>query len=286
MNNIIKQLILVLALGLVYSCGNDTNSPEPPETVNPGGGGTKKSFVVMSYNVKHCSPYYGVSGEDTTPNPYNVAQVIKKFSPDVVFLQEIDSCNTRSGISVDQSKELAKLAGYPYYSFFKIMDYRSGKYGLALLSKYPLNDCVSQKIPDAIDGVTLKNNALGTANITYNGKNITLAVTHLSTIQTERDKQLPFILDNILSKYKGTVIFAGDFNARPDNNTIMQLTAGGFTRTNKNPANFTIPSNNPNREIDYISYRPATAFNVKSHIVLTGINASDHLPIISSLEIQ
>ena len=93
----------------------------------------------MSYNTRHCAPYYGVSGEETVPDVDGIANVIKSKMPDVVLLQEIDSCTTRS-LGVDQAKEIAARAKYPYYHFFRIMDYRSGEYGLAMLSKKPFKE--------------------------------------------------------------------------------------------------------------------------------------------------
>ena len=49
---------------------------------------------------------------------------------------------------------------------------------------------------------------------------------------------------------------------------------------------FTIPSIDPTRELDYICFRPVEKFEVAEHKVITGTNASDHLPVISTIKIK
>ena len=278
-----KLLNLVFA-GLIascISCGNDNEIPEDPGWTNPDNGDVE-ILSVMSYNTRHCAPY-DPNDKDKKPDIDGIATVIKAKNPDVVLLQEIDSCTTRSN-KVDQTKELAKKANYPYYHFFKMFDYQGGKYGMAMLSKMQIKDAVSVKLPDEINGYPMSgNSAYGTASASFKGKDISFVVCHLPLTQAERDVQVPYIIGKVIELRK-PIIWGGDFNATPDNNTIKQLVSAGFVRTNKNPINYTIPSNKPNREIDYISYFPNDAFAVESHIVVSGTSASDHLPIISALK--
>jgi endonuclease/exonuclease/phosphatase family metal-dependent hydrolase len=42
---------------------------------------------------------------------------------DIVGLQEVDNRTTRSG-SVDQTAELARMCGYPYYAYGKQFDFQ------------------------------------------------------------------------------------------------------------------------------------------------------------------
>lgn len=281
-----KWLIFIYLLLLLSGCSKESSG----EPAAPGGTGgpvaSNDRITVMSYNTRHCAPYYGVSGEETTPSVDGIANVIKSKMPDVVFLQEIDSCTTRS-LGVDQAKEIARLAKYPYYHFFKIMDYRSGKYGLAMLSKKPFKETKTYPFPNQIEGQQMTNaNSVGTAIINFDGVDISFVTVHLSTTQSERNLQLAYALENILKPIKRPVVLGGDFNATPSNATISILDEAGYTRTNTDPTKFTIPSNSPNRELDYIAYYPEDQFRVVSHTVITGVNASDHLPIIAVLEIE
>ena len=280
-----RVFILMMSISAVFMGCSKANEPQG----DAGWGGNtepKENLVVMSYNIKHCAPYYGVSGETTTADVNNVANVIKSKKPDVVLLQEVDYKTTRS-LGVDQAKELAELAGYPYYYFFKQKDFQGGAYGAAILSSFQMSEIVNHDLPKEIDGLTITgSNVLGTAKIKFNGIDVYLAVTHLSVTQAERDRQFPVMMEELSSKSDFPIVLGGDFNSKPDNSIIGKLEAAGFVRTNTDPKNFTIPSNAPNREIDYIAYRPLEYFNVVSHTVVTGVNASDHLPIISVLKIS
>ena len=80
------------------------------------------------------------------------------------------------------------------------------------------------------------------------------------------------------------VIFGGDLNATPENSTITALLDHGFVKTNRLTTN-TIPSNAPNRQLDYIMYRPAYKFKLISHTVFPD-KVSDHLAVVAILELQ
>lgn len=276
-------LVFMLSLGLLGCSGSDDRS-----IPLDGGWGDdiySNSLAIMSYNICHCSPYVG-SGIDTPAEINNVAKVLGSKQVDVVLLQEVDSCTTRSLLK-DQAKELAQLAGFKYYHFFKQKDYQGGGYGVAILSKYELKEIINHQLPTVIDGQEIKgNNILGTAKITVLDEDIYIATTHLSVTESEQAKQFPKILEE-LNKYAGhPIVLGGDFNSKPSDSIITNWMEAGFKRTNNDPNNFTIPSDKPNRELDYIGFKPADTFHVVSHTVLTGINASDHLPIIAILQLK
>lgn len=281
-----KKAILmfnILLLGLM-GCSNSDN-----ENTSAGSGweddSSKKHLTVMSYNIRHCAPYLG-SGVPSTAQISNVAKVLKDKNPDVVLLQEVDYMTERA-LHKDQAKELAAEAGYKYYKFFKQKDYQGGAYGAAILSKYEMKDIVNHPLPKVIEGQAITgSNILGSAKIVINGTDVYVATTHLSVTESERLKQFPKIME-CLNAYSGkVVILGGDFNSRPSDQVISELDGNGYTRTNNDPNKFTIPSDKPNRELDYIAYKPAKAVSVVSHTVFTGINASDHLPIVSVLNIK
>ena len=84
-----RVFILMMSISAVFMGCSKANEPQG----DAGWGGNtepKENLVVMSYNIKHCAPYYGVSGETTTADVNNVANVIKSKKPDVVLLQEVD----------------------------------------------------------------------------------------------------------------------------------------------------------------------------------------------------
>lgn len=278
-----KRLFLALNLFCLALFGCSNSNDDVPD--NSGWDDEKEekvSLVVMSYNIRHCAPYYGTS-ETTKADVAGMANVIKQKDPDIALLQEVDYCTTRS-LGIDQITELAKLAGYKYCYFFKQKDLSTGAYGAGMLSKYELKDVVNQELPKVIDGQTITgSNILGTARITFNKQDIYIATMHLSVTESERYKQFPYYLEK-LNALPGPVIVAGDFNSKPNEGIITTFDGDGWTRTNADPNKFTIPSTAPNREIDYIAYKPANAFKVMSHTVFTGINASDHLPLVTVIK--
>ncbi len=83
---------------------------------------------IVSFNVKNF-----MHGKELL----QVARLLKQLDADIVGLQEVDREVARSE-RVDQPREIARLAGYPYYAFGKNIDYQGGDYGNLILSRYPI----------------------------------------------------------------------------------------------------------------------------------------------------
>ncbi len=271
-----RKLIYILFLfGVTLNCKEEYRDIENPGWEDQD---VTNSITVMSYNVKYCSPY-----NSSTPDLDAVAEVIRQAKPDIVFLQELDRNTTRSG-KVDQLAQLSGKTNLPYTYYGKAIDYQGGQSGLGILSRYSLSDPRTFKLPRVELGDTyVSYRILVTAGITVNEKKITIAGTHLELTQENRDLQVPEI-NRILSASNYPTILAGDLNATPDNATMQGFFGYGFKKTCSSGCN-TISSNAPNREIDYILYRPEVKFKVVSHDVIPSL-ASDHLPVVSVLELN
>ena len=236
------------------------------------------TITVMSYNVKYCSPY-----NSSTPDVEGVAEVIRQAKPDVVILQELDRNTTRSG-KVDQLALLSEKTDLPYTYYGRAIEYQGGESGVGILSRYMLSDPQTYRLPRVELGDTyVSYRIMVKATIMLNDRKVTIAGTHLELTQENRDLQVPEI-NRILSSSNYPTILAGDFNATPDNHTMQTFFDYGFKKTCTTGCN-TITSNAPNREIDYIIYRPEVKFNVVSHNVIPTL-ASDHLPIVTVLELK
>jgi endonuclease/exonuclease/phosphatase family metal-dependent hydrolase len=85
---------------------------------------------IVSYNIRHGA------GLDGKVDLQRIAKVIAKEKPEVVTLQEVDQECTRSG-SVDQAAELGRLLKMEH-RFGKFMDFQGGEYGMAVLSRFPI----------------------------------------------------------------------------------------------------------------------------------------------------
>ena len=236
---------------------------------------------VLCYNIHHANPPSRPDFIDMDA----IASVIKQEQPDLVALQEVDVHTTRSGKALHQAEELGRLTGMTVY-FAKAIDYGGGEYGVAILSKFPMDAMKNDPLPTA-DRTGGEPRTLASAVITLSrGKKIVFASTHLDAQRddTNRILQAQKIVD-ILKKETLPVILAGDFNAAPSTNTI-HIFDSYFTRTCNTDCGFTVPVTKPTKTIDFIVYSPKDKFKVVQQKVVAETYASDHRPVMAVLELQ
>ena len=152
---------------------------------------------VATYNVKHAAE--GVA---------KIAGVLKEADADIVGIQEVDYLNSRSP-NQDQPKLIAKAAGYEYYKFTPAIDYKGGKYGTAILSKYPIDSFEVTKL----DAKGQEGRAIGHAVIDVGGVKVDFFNTHLSfeekSIRTGQFEDVAAMLEKC-----GHFILTADFNTQ------------------------------------------------------------------------
>lgn len=240
--------------------------------------GSSGEIIVMTYNIHHANP-------PSKPNFIDldaIAAVINKEKPDIVMLQEVDVNTGRS--KLNEASLLAEKTKMNFY-FAKAIDHDDGDYGVAILSRYSLSNGTTHKLP-TLAGTNGEPRVLATANITVNGKQLTIACTHLDAQRSDTNRvlQINAIMD-ILKKEQNPVILAGDLNATPGS-TVINTLDQFFKRSCLQNCAFTIPQDNPRSEIDFITIRPAAAFAIQSHRVIDEKYASDHLPVIATLSLK
>ena len=89
----------------------------------------ERRLRVMTYNT-HASV-----GSDGSCRPERIAEVIRRYSPDVVALQEVDVGQRRSG-GHDQARVLAELTDLSAH-FTSAREAGGGRYGNAILTRHP-----------------------------------------------------------------------------------------------------------------------------------------------------
>ena len=99
----------------------------------------EKSLNVISYNIRHGA------GMDKLVNIERTANVLQKLKPDLIALQEVDKNCTLSQ-NIDIAKELGKKLGM-HHHFEKFMDYQGGEYGMAILSRFPIEKAIRHQLP-------------------------------------------------------------------------------------------------------------------------------------------
>jgi endonuclease/exonuclease/phosphatase family metal-dependent hydrolase len=240
---------------------------------------TKKfRFKVMTYNIHHCNPPSAGDKIDVEA----IAKVINAEKPDFVALQEVDVNTERSGKGKNQAQQLAALTGMKFY-FSKAIDHQGGDYGVAVLSKYDIEDSVRYALPIHADKPE-ENRTVAAITVTLpNKQKIIFASTHLGLKEPNRLLQAETIMDKF-GKTTLPMILAGDFNAVPESLVIAYFDKY-FTRSCSD-CKPTIPVETPNKTIDFIMHKQGSKLKSSNTKVIDEKYASDHLPVVASFEID
>lgn len=158
-------------------------------------------FKVLTYNIRHGATEAG--GVDLA----EVAAIIRQSGADLVALQEVDQLQGRSGLA-DQARWLAGELGMEY-AFGPARRRGFGRYGNALLSRYPILASENVPLPGSLEprGALL-------ASVRVPGGPATVVVTHLGLSAADRESQAWTVLDRVLPA-TGPVLLMGDWNSQP-----------------------------------------------------------------------
>lgn len=226
--------------------------------------GPSTDLRILAYNIKHGR------GNDGQVDLNRTAAVIREIAPDVVALQEVDDGVERSG-KVDEARELARLTGLEHYAFGKFFDYQGGDYGMAILSRFPLQDVTNLPLPA---GAEPRSSLIATIAAPTP---FVLANVHFYRTEEERLAQARGLLQHLKPHADLPTLIAGDFNSTPDS-SVLRLFADWMI-PDKGDDNLTFSSDNPRREIDFVMFRPETKFVVRTIDVISESVASDHRPV-------
>ena len=228
---------------------------------------------VLSYNVRHGE------GLDRRLDLERVAAVIREARPDIVALQEIDR-NTDRTDRVDQAARLGELTGLEHV-FGAFMEYQGGEYGMALLSRWPVVATTNHPLPP---GAEPRSTLAARIRLPGVAGEVIVSGIHLYRTEAERLRQARRLVD-IFEHEQAPVILAGDFNS-PPGDPIMDLVGQHWTLPKRASPSLTFPANQPDREIDFIGYRPADRCRVLEYRVLSEPVASDHRPVLMVLSLR
>ncbi len=227
---------------------------------------------LVAYNIKHGR------GMDSRVDLKRIASVLRKLKPDLVALQEIDQTCTRSG-KVDQAATLGNLLGM-HHRFGKFMDFQGGQYGLAVLSRFPVQKSFRHQLaPGAEPRCALE------VIVRPTGSGPLLSFISIHNDWTRESFRVAQVNDLIagLRERNHPVILAGDFNAEPKAESLARLKASGFLVFPKKEDAKTFPSPSPRIEIDYFMSRGFSFVNPPLTVVHDERLASDHRPIVMEL---
>jgi len=223
----------------------------------------------MTYNIRHGA------GMDDVIDLNRQATVIGDATPDVVGLQEVDSCVKRSN-RVHQAAVLAKSLGM-YSTFGPAIPLTGGKYGVAILSKEkPLS---YHKIP--LPGKEKR------TLLVCEFEEYVFACTHLDLEETNRLTSLDIIMEEA-ARWDKPFFICGDWNDEPSSTLITKMKKSFvfLNNTTSNSANYTFPARTPNKIIDYIASYGRVVKSVRKRQVINEPEASDHRPVLIEIRMD
>ena len=226
------------------------------------------SITVAAYNIRHGR------GMDQRVDLGRTASVLRPIGASLIALQEVDSVCMRSG-SVDQSAVIAANLGMEH-AFGAFMPYDGGRYGMAVLSAFPIVEAHRHELPEGAEP------RCALEVVVEYAPRRRLSFVSIHNDWTEERLRIPQVeaLLRALSARRHPIILAGDFNTTRDGASLALLQAAGFVNDEKRTATF--PSTRPEKEIDFIMVKGFSS-PAKVQVVVEGM-ASDHCLIWGRVE--
>lgn len=271
--------LLVLSISLlICSCSKDPDLDyekvrnTPVSTIYPKAG---NSIRLASYNVGSFSKYE--SGCYTL-----IACMIKELDADVVGLQELDSCVSRTG-GVFQIRCVADLLDYSYL-FAAAMRIQSGSYGTGLICRDKILHQYTIALPPGGEPRSVAVAEFG---------EYVVASTHFDW-ELQAEMQSAELINQIFTERYGAcgkpVFLVGDLNVQPTS-PVMKILEERWNVLSTN--GYTYSSREPAQCIDYVLQLKngvtcqVTDTQIPTQFLSGSVTqASDHLPIYVDVDLH
>lgn len=264
----------------------------PAAAATPPGaaGGHGIALRVMSYNILHGAGTDGVFDLSRT------AAAIRAEHPDVVGLQEVDQTwDVRSNF-VDEPAALAKaLHMHAFFGpIYDLPPLTAGapdrRYGVAILSRYPIVHAVDHEItrlstqdPNPVPALAP---GFPEAVIAVRGALVHVFDTHLDYRADPSVRQLQ-VADTvrIMRAAGGQQVLVGDFNATwdaPELAGLHDILIDSWSATGQSGGE-TYPAEAPDTRIDHVTVTPGIGVG---QVAVPVTLASDHRPVVADLAVS
>ncbi|MFH0946541.1 MAG: endonuclease/exonuclease/phosphatase family protein [Planctomycetota bacterium] len=241
----------------------------------------RSSLRLVTYNI-----HKGIGGIDRKYRPERIIRVLKACRADLILLQEVDEGVPRSR-GDRQVDLLGDALGMEHRAYFPNVFLKRGRYGNAILSRYPLDH---HENIDLTRRLRKRRGALHARLTVPNGSRrfrLWVYNVHLGLAETERRSQLR----SLLGWHAGhrvhastVVLLAGDFNDVWRKLGRGMLEPAGFQGLPTRPRTF--PAVRPLRPLDAVFVRGPARFSRQGTGAADLVReASDHLPIVVSLRL-
>jgi len=272
----LHRLVSALLLATSLACASTSQRGSPSLAAQNQAAREPGVLRVMTYNIK-----YATRGMD------GIAEALRAANPDIVALQEVDSGSRRAG-GADQATVLAERTGLPYHAHFRTRDVDGGAYGIALLSRFPLETLEQYALPVPPGG---EPRTVVHAVIRVGGREVSVYLTHL-THPPFRDRtrlHQSLFISGLLAKDSRPKLLLGDLNDGPDSYPLRLLrryVRDVFAESGSGPAGtfqVPVPIIAPTVRIDYVL--ACDAFTPLRSQVMR-VDASDHFPVVADVQLE
>lgn len=213
-----------------------------------------------------------------------IAGVVETHKPDVLVIRVIERNTDRSG-TINTLEILKGLIELKYYEFAKAQNFQNGEIGMAVFSRYPINNFK----PYGLETGLTEKRPFCTMDLDVNGHTLAFAAVHLDPNQTKREEQIVTAVGHLATiDEEVPLIFAGLMSENPFTDPK------GFVYTKLADVGLQTPCSPcaPNYGAtattwsDMITYRSSEKFSVLEHTVEPLSSFFDHRPIFTSFEID
>lgn len=224
---------------------------------------------IATYNV-----HSGI-GLDRRFRPQRVLAVITELDADVIALQEVLS----PVYGFDVHEHLRAETGF-HLATMATMQLAGGTFGNAVLSRWP----ILERIEHALAVGTHEPRGALDVVIGYGRRKLRVIATHLGLRSAERRLQIARLVDIARTNADLPTVLAGDLNVRRGRSTELLACVEHFGPAQ---APSTFPSIAPVLPLDRIFVSPhAALLKIEVHRSRRARIASDHLPLVATLELQ
>ena len=200
-----------------------------------------------------------------------IARIIRETKADIIALQEIDVQTQRTD-QVDQASKIASKLGM-HQVFGKAIYFQGGQYGLAVLSRWPVDSHKVHALPYRINQeprIALETRIRPDSGL----PELCFINTHLCHLsESNRSEQVQRLLQIIPKNESAHLFMAGDFNARPDSPPMQLLWMQNWKDLL-----------GEHQGIDYLLAPGSSHWKVRSARIVHAPVASDHMPVFVELE--
>jgi endonuclease/exonuclease/phosphatase family metal-dependent hydrolase len=221
---------------------------------------------LISYNIK--------IGAETSLD--EVGRGLASLSPDLVALQEV-GLRWLWGEKADSVAKLSAATTLPYTLYAPALaSFDGGSFGVALLSRYPLQQAHVLRLTRVVD----EPRVLACAQVALGSGTLWFATTHLS-YKEDRISQARQIAAH-LATLEGRKVLLGDLNAEPEER-LHEVAAPGLVdafAAKGRGRGLTFSVAEPKWRLDYAMVDPLL---VIERCEVPAVRASDHFPLLVDL---